>query len=165
MAKPIREIERTTPTPEQVQTQALTDLIQAISTNRDAIMDTMEILGHLHSMGALTAIKGLLDQRHEVGAIAVQQFNQPKMHHMMKNAMTAVQALSSIDPGSLARMVNGLSHGLEASKDVHANGDSPSLWDLAKYMRDPAVRTSMATMLGLLHGMGESLKNDSSHVH
>lgn len=164
MAKPIRQIRRTESTPEERQAEALADLIKAISENRSAILDTLEILGHLHEMGALTAVKSLLAQRHEVGVIAIQQLNQPKMHNTVKNLITAAQSLGNIRPDQLQKMLQGVANGLEASKNATVDGHAPTLWELARTVRDPTFRSSMATMLGLVKGMGEALHDDSPHV-
>ncbi len=165
MAKPIREFRQFDSPPEVQQAQDLTDLLKAVANHHHAILETLEVLGHLHRLGILAAAKSLLDKSHEVSAIAIKQFNQPKMRNTIKNAMTAVEAIGSIQPDHLQRLLNGLAHGLETSKAVTHDGDPPSLWELAKLMRDPDVRASMATMLGLVKGMGQGLQNDSQQVH
>ncbi|GGE09122.1 hypothetical protein GCM10011571_08070 [Marinithermofilum abyssi] len=162
MAKPIRDIHRVEPTPEQVQAQAIQDLIKAIADNRETILDLLEIVRQLQEMGVLAIIKGLLENRHDVGLIAIQQLNQPKMHHLLKNAVTLVQGLGEIEPVRVQKMFHGLSRGLEASEQVMSNGKTPSLWEMAKYARDPAIRLSMATMLAILRGMGESFRDESN---
>lgn len=165
MAKPIREIRRVESTPAEQQAQALTDLLKAVADHHHAILETLEVLGHLHRLGVLSAVKSLLDKSHEVGAIAIQQFNQPKMHNTVKNVIAAAQAIGKINPDHLQRLLNGLAHGLETSKMATADGQAPTLWELTKLMREPAVRTSMATILGLVKGMGQELQNDSPKVH
>ncbi|MCM3473495.1 MULTISPECIES: DUF1641 domain-containing protein [Brevibacillus] len=165
MAKPIRDFERTEPTPEERQTEAVTAMIKALADNREAVLDTLDILHHLHRLGILAAVKSLLERSHEVGAIAVQQFNQPKMHNTVKNVITATQALGNIHPEHVQRLLHGVAQGLESSTKATAEGHAPTLWEMMKIMRDPAVRASMATMLGLAKGMGEAFQKESPHVH
>jgi uncharacterized protein YjgD (DUF1641 family) len=162
MAKPILDIQRVEPSPEQVQTQAIQDLIKAIADNREIILDMFEIARQLHEMGILAIIKGLLENRHDVGLIAIQQLNQPKMHHLLKNIVTLTQGLGEIEPIHVQKMFHGLSRGLEASEQVISNGKTPSLWELAKYARDPSVRMSMATIMTILRGMGEAFRDESN---
>ena len=80
------------------QAQAISDIVKALSDNRDAIVLSLDILKNLHEMGLLYAVHGLLEQRTEVGAIAIQQVNQPGMQHGIKNAMNVVKFLGSLDP-------------------------------------------------------------------
>ncbi|MBH8599611.1 MULTISPECIES: DUF1641 domain-containing protein [unclassified Thermoactinomyces] len=165
MAKPIREIKPVEPTPEELQSQALMKIIESLADSREAIIDMLEIARYLQEMGILAAVKALLEQRHEVGLIVVEQLNQPKMHHILKNAITLMELLGKIQPEQLQRLLNGLFRGLESAKQKNLNGKIPSLWDLAKYIRDPDVRISIASMMALLQGVGESLRNDSGQTH
>jgi len=165
MAKPIREVKRTDPTAQELESEALSELLKVIAEHRESIKDLLAIVGYLEEMGVLAALKGLLEQRNEVGVIALNQLNQPKMYHLLKNLVTMVQLMGSMDPVHLEKMGKGLSQGLETMNEKSEQGRVPSLWDLAKSVRDPSVRTSMATMIGLLQGMGDSMKQDSSSVH
>jgi uncharacterized protein YjgD (DUF1641 family) len=165
MAKAIRQINKSVPNPVEEQAQAISDILKALSENREAILTTLGIMKHLHEMGVLTAVHGLLEQRTEVGAIAVQQMNQPTMHHAIKNGINAFKFLGSMDPEKLQSLLQGFGHGLERSSEVIEKGESPSLWKLGTSMRDPDVRASLSTMVEFLHGMGEVFNKDQQGLH
>ncbi|HYK71960.1 MAG TPA: DUF1641 domain-containing protein [Pseudoneobacillus sp.] len=160
MAKAIKQINKTVPNPVEEQAQAITDILQALSENREAILTTLGIMKHLHEMGVLTAIHGLLEQRTEVGAIAIQQMNQPAMHNTFKNGINAFKFLGSVNPEQLQSILQGLSSGLERSTEVIQKGEFSSLWKLGTSMRNPDVRASLSTMVEFLHGMGEVFNRD-----
>lgn len=163
MAKAIRQINRSTPSPAEEQTQAVTELLHAVSQNKEALMTTMDILKGLHEMGVLDAAKAMLEQRTDIGAIAIQQLNQPNMHNTIKNAMNALKFIGSINPEQLQAILNGVSNGFERSADVVKNNENKSLWKLGKSMRDPDVKASLSTMMEFLHGMGEAFNQDQHH--
>ena len=81
MAKAIRQINKSIPTEEELQLQAISDIMKAIGENRDAILTSLDILKNLHDIGVLQAIQGLVEQRVDVATIALKQINQPAMHH------------------------------------------------------------------------------------
>ncbi|WP_442599787.1 DUF1641 domain-containing protein [Neobacillus sp. D3-1R] len=165
MAKAIKQIKKSVPNPVEEQAQAISDILESLTENREAILSTLGILKHLHEMGVLNALHGLLEQRTEVGAIAVQQMNQPAMHNTIKNGINAFKFLGSVNPEQLQSILQGLSHGLERSTEVIQKGEFQSLWKLGTSMRNPDVRASLSTMVEFLHGMGEVFNRDQQELH
>lgn len=165
MAKPIRHFNRSEPDPIEVQAQAISDIVNKLSENRDAILTSLDILKNLHQMGTLEAILGLLEQRTEIGAIAIQQFNQPSIHNVIKNGMSIFKFLGSLDPDQMQTIFKGLNKGLNHASERLHNGDSPSLWKLGTSMRNPEVKASLSTLLEIMHGLGEALQNDERQLH
>ncbi len=164
MAKAIRQINKSTPDPVEEQMQAVTELMKAVGENKEALITTIDILKGLHEMGGLTAAKAMLEQRTDIGAIVIQQLNQPNMHNTIKNAMNALNFIGSINPEQLQAILNGVSQGFERSAEVVKNGENQSLWKLGKSIRDPDVKASLSTMMEFLHGMGESFNHDHDSV-
>jgi len=164
MAKAIRQINTSIPNPLDEQLQAVTELMNAVSENKDALITTIDILKGLHEMGVLTAAKSMLEQRTDIAAIVIQQLNQPNMHNTIKNAMNALTFIGSINPEQLQAILNGVSQGFERSADVVKNGENQSLWKLGKSIRDPDVKASLSTMMEFLHGMGEVFNQDQESV-
>ena len=160
LARPIRSIDKSIPNPAVEQAQALSDIINALSENRDAIVVTLDILKNLHEMGALNTISALLQQRTEVGAIAIQQMNQPGMQHVFKNIMSIFNFLGSMDTNHMQSIVDGLTRGLEYATERLESGKNPSLWELGTSMRNPEVKKSLSTMVDVLHGLGEAFQDD-----
>lgn len=165
MAEAIKQIKREIPTPEQEQSQAIADIIAALANNREAIMSTIGIIKHLQEMGVLSALNGLLEKRVDVGAIAIQQINQPSMHNTIKNGMNALKFLGQLNPDQLQIILNGVSRGLEKFGEKIDENEKVSLWRLGNSILNEEVRTSLFTMLGLLEGMGEAFQEGKREVH
>ncbi|MDM5333641.1 DUF1641 domain-containing protein [Ureibacillus composti] len=165
MAEAIKQIRKEIPTPEQEQAQAIAEILAVLANNRDAILSTIGIIQHLHDMGVLNALNGLLEKRVDVGAIALQQINQPSMHNTIKNGMNAFKFLGQLDPEQLQTILNGVGRGLERFGEKMDENEKVSMWRLGSSMRNDEVRTSLFTLLGLLEGMGEVFKEDKRELH
>lgn len=166
MARAIRQINYHDPDPAAEQAQAISDIVKALSDNRDAIVLSLEILKNLHEMGLLSAVHGLLENRTDVGAIAFQQVNQPGIQNGIKNTMNVVKFLGSLNPEQMEAIFKGLNRGFEIATDRLERGKNPSLWELGTSMRKPDVKASLSTMVEILQGLGEAFhfdKKDDLH--
>lgn len=159
MAKAISHIEKMKPTPAEQQAESLTEIIELIAKNKEAITASLEILQELHSAGLLDIIKGLLKTRDKVGVLAMEQLNQPSMHKTIKNSINTLQLLGEIEPDQLKTLLTAANSGLE-----HLGGPNQktSKWGIMKSMNDPDVLSSLSTMTGFLQGMGKELNKQKS---
>jgi uncharacterized protein YjgD (DUF1641 family) len=160
MAKAIRRINKSIPTEEELQLQAISDIMKAIGENRDAIVSSLDILKNLHDLGVLQAVQGLLEQRVDVATIALKQINQPAMHNSIKNAFNAIKFFGAVKPEQLQLILQGLSQGLERSSESNPQKEQQSLWQMSKSLRDPDVKASLLTAIEFLQGMGKVFNND-----
>ncbi len=165
MAKAIKQIKREIPNREEEQSQAVADIVTALADNREAIMETIGIVKQLHEIGVLKALNGLLENRIDVGEIAIQQINQPAMHNTIKNGMSAFKFLGKLEPDQLQIMLDGVSKGLEKSAGNIDKNENVSLWKLGNSFRHSEVRASLATMVGFLEGMGEVFQDNKRELH
>ncbi|KZR59701.1 DUF1641 domain-containing protein [Pseudobacillus badius] len=160
MAKAVRQISRSLPNEQEEQSQAAAAIMKELADNQEAIISMIAIVKNLHEMGVLNMIKGLLEQRTDVGAIAIQQMNQPGMHNVIKNGMNEVKFLGAINPEQLANTLDGVNYGLQRASKSLENNEEPSMWQLGKSMRTPEARASLAVMTEFLQGMGQSFHQD-----
>ena len=165
MAKAIRQINKSIPTEEELQLQAISDIMKAIGENRDAIVTSLDILKNLHDLGVLQAVQGLLEQRVDVATIALKQINQPAMHNTIKNAFNAIKFLGTVKPEQLQLILQGLGQGLERTSENNQQQEHQSLWKMSKSLRDPDVKASLSTALEFLQGMGEVFNNEGKTLH
>lgn len=164
MAKAITHIEKQRPNQAEEQMQALTEILTAVSNNRQSILVFLDILKEVHAAGLLDIVQGVLKNRHQVGVIAISQLNQPAMHHMLKNGMTAMEFLGKLEPERLANTLNAVAKGVERfseTEEVKPTG----LWSMTKALRDPDVGISITAMMNFLRGMGEELSRDQEPVN
>ncbi|MBP0725744.1 DUF1641 domain-containing protein [Bacillus sp. RG28] len=165
MAKPIKQIRRVIPTPEQEREQAITDILTALANNREAVLGTLGIIKQLQDIGVLAALNALLEKRVDVGVIAINQINQPNMHNMIKNGMNAINFLGKVSPDQLQIMLDGVSRGLVRFGEKIDKREKASIWKLGSSIGNDDVKTALVTMLGFLEGMGEVFKEDKQELH
>ncbi|WP_161974960.1 DUF1641 domain-containing protein [Bacillus timonensis] len=160
MAKAIRQIRKEVPNPQQEQQEAIADMIKELADNREAIMGAIRILKGLQEMRVLETIGALLDQRNEVGAIAIQQINQPTMHNVVKTGINAFKFMGSLQPSEIETILEGMGLGLKKLSETGHEGKKQSIWKMQRRMRSPEIRAAMTTMVDFMEGMGQAfLKN------
>ncbi|MFT9846853.1 helical membrane plugin domain-containing protein [Aneurinibacillus sp. REN35] len=163
MAKPIRHIEYATPTEAEKQAESLTEILQAISESREAILIFLDILRDMQTSGALDIIQGMLKNREELGSLGIKFINVANLPIMMKNLIIASQFLGKMDPIQTERIFKGLQHGLEQAanpEDRHTTG----IWGLAKSLRDPEINSALVAGLDFLRGMSRELHKEREHI-
>jgi uncharacterized protein YjgD (DUF1641 family) len=160
IVKAIRQIRKEVPNQQEEQQQAMADILKELADNREAIMGASGILKGLQEMKILESVGALLDQRNEVGAIAIQQINQPTMHNVIKSGIAAFKFLGSLQPSQLETIMEGVGIGLKRLSQTGQKGDKQSIWKMRRRLRSPEIRAAMTTMVDFMEGMGEVfLKN------
>jgi uncharacterized protein YjgD (DUF1641 family) len=154
MAKAITQI-REVPRPEIEQEVAMSEIMSEIVANKDVILKTIRIMKGLQDTKILDAVESMIDQRTEIGAIAIQQVNQPTIRNVIKNAMNAFSFLGSLQPGQLSDVMEGISHGFERLAKSGQEGKKQSLWQLRKRLWSKEMRAALTSMMNFMDGMGE----------
>ncbi|MFB5284606.1 DUF1641 domain-containing protein [Peribacillus sp. Hz7] len=157
MAKAITQIKKEVPNQELEQSQAVSEIIQELAANKEAILQTISIIKGLHETKVLEAVTSMIEQRTEIGAIAIQQINQPSMHNVIKNGMSAFSFLGSLQPEQLNTLLDGFGHGVKNLSNTEQDAEKQSLWKLRKRLGSPEIRIAMTTMFDFMDGMGEAL--------
>ncbi|GGH86329.1 uncharacterized protein YjgD (DUF1641 family) [Pullulanibacillus pueri] len=164
MAKAITQIRRVDPTPEELQAQSISKILGAVAENGEAIMKVMDIVSQLDQMGVLDALDALAKRRVDVAEIMIHQVNQPAMHKVMKNGMNMFKFLGSLNPDQIQMLMDGIGHGVDKATATESNDKKTSLWSLGKAMKKPEVKESLAMLITILEGMGESLQREKGHA-
>ncbi|WP_413298912.1 hypothetical protein AA0X95_14380 [Bacillus sp. 1P10SD] len=154
MAKAITQI-REVPRPELEQEQAMSEIMNEIVANKEIILKTIRIMKGLQDTKVLDAVESMIDQRTEIGAIAIQQVNQPAIRNVIKNAMNAFSFLGALQPGQLSDVLEGLSQGFKRMAESGQEGKKQSLWQLRKRLWSKEMRAAMTSMMNFMDGLGE----------
>lgn len=85
MAKSIRQIRREVPNEAEEQAQAINEILKELAENKEAVLSFIELAKGLHDMKVFDTAGSLLKQSDEVGAIAIEQLNQPAVHNVIKS--------------------------------------------------------------------------------
>ncbi|MCQ6277559.1 DUF1641 domain-containing protein [Bacillus sp. V3B] len=163
MAKAIKQIEKIQYTSQEEQAQDIAVLMKQITENRESITTSLEILKELQQSGVLDILKGFLKTKEKVGAIALEQINQPSMHNIIKNGFNTIEFLGTLDPEKLKIILNGVSKGLDETSERIGKNEQVSLWGMVKEMRDPDVNMVLTSMFGFLNGMGKEIGKGRTH--
>ncbi|WP_157831133.1 MULTISPECIES: DUF1641 domain-containing protein [Bacillaceae] len=166
MAKAIRQINKHVPNAMEEQAQSIGEILKALADNKEGILSALAILKNLQEIGILDALHAILENRTDVGVIAMQQVNQPGMHNTIKNAIYLFNFMGTLKPDQLQSMLGGVTKGLDHMGESIKNHEKHSLWKLGKSLRDPEIKAAMTTMVEFLHGMGESFtQHPSQELH
>ncbi|GGC96277.1 hypothetical protein GCM10007216_28810 [Thalassobacillus devorans] len=163
MAKAIRQIEMQQSTAEEMQQKDMERILSQIADNKQAITSMLEIVDQLEATGVLDILKGFLSAREKIGTIAVEQINQPNIHHTIKNIFYTMGFVGHLEPEKLRTMLESFQKGVETASTHAEEKEKTSTWGLVKSLRDPHVVLALSTMVSFLKGMGNELeeKGDS----
>jgi len=157
MAKSIRQIRRDIPNEEEEQAQAVNEILKELAENKEAVLAFIQLAKGLHDMKVFETTNSLIKQSDEVGAIAIQQLNQPAVHNVIKSGFGLFKFLGSIKPAQLQTIFEGVTLGLERMSQAEEKEEKQSLWKMRKRFSSPAVRAAMTTMFDFVDGMGEAI--------
>ncbi|MFC5713753.1 DUF1641 domain-containing protein [Thalassorhabdus alkalitolerans] len=159
MAKQITQIEKHNPSQAEEREEAIRTLVDMTADNHESLMLLLEVIKEVKDAEVLDMARGFLRTRDKIGAIAVEQINQPNVHRVVQAGTQAFQFLGKVDPKDMEILLAGVANGLDRTSKGIESDEKLSLWGMAKSLRDPDINASMQTMFGFLKGMGEALNN------
>ncbi len=154
MAKSIRQIRREVPNEAEEQAQAINEILKELAENKEAVLSFIELAKGLHDMKVFDTAGSLLKQSDEVGAIAIEQLNQPAVHNVIKSGFGIFKFLGSLQPSQLQMIFEGITLGLKRMSQTKETGEE-SILKMGKRLSRPEIRVAMETMFDFLEGMGE----------
>lgn len=163
MAEPIKQFKPEPRNKEELKQENLDHVLDKLAENREAVDQLLTIAGELHESGMLDIIKSLLKTRVEVSEVAMKQVNQPKTLNILRNVMGAAEALGSIDPDQLNKMLDGVAAGVKQSA-VHDQPEEPiGILGMYKATKNSNIQTSLHMMMQFLEGMGQHLNEKENN--
>ncbi|MBT2692054.1 hypothetical protein [Bacillus sp. ISL-55] len=156
MAKAIRQISRELPNKTEEQAQAVDEILQALTDNKEAVLSMINLAKELHELKVFETADALLQQRNEVGVIAMQQVNQPAVHNIIKSGFGLFKFLGGLQPSQLDTLLQGVTLGLKRMSETGEKGKKQSIWKMRIRLRSPEIRAAMTTMVDFMEGMGEA---------
>src|SRR5699024_4081608 len=85
MAKPITKIKKMELSEQEVKDNNISEVIDRISENKEAILKSIEFLATLHESGVLEILNALTKQKDEAIANVVKQANKPEYATILEN--------------------------------------------------------------------------------
>jgi uncharacterized protein YjgD (DUF1641 family) len=132
-------------------------LDRAPADHAEALLAAYEVLQGLHDSGALDLLRGALGSRDKVLDVAAGAAASPTAIRLIRNALTLVNLLGSIEPDELKRLTQCAPDGLTR---MIRQPERPGLWALIKdFLWNPDFRRGMAGVNMMLEALGRSLSN------
>lgn len=154
MAKPITTIKKQELTQEDMKQQGLHEIEAAITENKDAILQGIELMSHLHKAGALEMMNALLARKDEVLKNIVSEANREPNANILKNASQLLMLLGSIDVENLQKMSSKMNDGLREAASSIDSKETTSIFQLLSALKDPEINRAITMLLHFLKGLG-----------
>ena len=158
MAKPIKTIEKTELTEEQMKMHSLENLLSGVAENKDSLLETLNLLQELHDSGIMDALGSLLKSKEKAAKILVGQVSRKPVTNLINNAMAAGGILTELDPEITGKLAKSMKVGLQKAEEGLKADTKLGLFDLMKAMKDPDINRALGFGFNLLKGIGEGLK-------
>jgi uncharacterized protein YjgD (DUF1641 family) len=155
MAKPITKIERIEITEEQKRQQDLREVEDALLLNKDAILETLQVLGHMKERGVLSLASALFGQGDKVLNILVKSADKPEATNTLKNLLLMVGVLGTLNVKQLEPLLLKLNSGIARVAANRDNQEEIGYFDIVRSLKDPEVNNAVALLFEFLKGMGE----------
>lgn len=165
MANPITRINRKVPTEAEIRAQEMERLAEGAAKSHPGLLMFMDIVQEMYEAGYLEIVQGMVKNREKVLPYAFDFIKVSGMPIVMKNVISGLQFLGTLEPQKVQRTMNAVSHGLNKSLDVDMDGENKGFFDLLKMMKDPDVNRSITMLLTFLKSMGQHLGNSQQEIN
>ncbi|MFC7370970.1 DUF1641 domain-containing protein [Fictibacillus iocasae] len=155
MAKAIKNVRKLTVTPEEQRSKDLREVEDALIKNKDAILQTMEIMNHMQDKGLLSLLNGLFGQGDKVLHVLVKAVDKPEATNTLKNLLLLVGTLGLINVKQLEPILLKLNSGIARVAEYKDTEEKTSYFDLVRALKDPEINKAITILMQFLKGMGQ----------
>jgi uncharacterized protein YjgD (DUF1641 family) len=154
MAKPTKVIHRLQPSEDTLRKQDLQEIEDALVENKDAVIETLELMKQIQETELPNILKALVAEREEVLEHLVKFMDGSDITRSLSNAMQLFTVLGKFDLEEMEPLVEKLNAGL--SEVAHASDQRGGYPALLQRITDPDVIEGMNTGLAFAKGLGSS---------
>src|SRR5699024_2692697 len=154
MANPITKIKKMELSEQEVKDNNISEVIDRISENKEAILKSIEFLATLHESGVLEILNALTKQKDEAIANVVKQANKPEYATILENLSDLFLMNGELPVDELNDFSKKVTQGLQDVNTMETD-KSTSYMDLFKALKDPEINRSVTMLLTFLRGMGK----------
>jgi len=157
MAKAITNINRIQVTEEQKRKSDLEEIETALLDNKDAILQSMDILKHMNQRGVLSLLDGLFSEGDKVLNVLVKAADKPEATNTIKNLLLMIGVLGTINVQQLEPLLLKLNSGIARVAEYTDSEDDDKLgyFDIVRSLKDPEINRALSLLFEFLKGMGE----------
>ncbi|WP_270180149.1 DUF1641 domain-containing protein [Alkalihalobacillus sp. CinArs1] len=160
MAKAIKSIKKIELTEDEKRAIDLKEIEDALIDNKEALLETLEVVGHMKDRGVISLLNGMFGEGDRVLKVLVDLLSTPENTMAIKNLMLLVGALGRINVKELEPLIDRLNNGIENVADNEDNDHKTGYLDLFKALKDPEINRSLSMLLLFLKGMGDDKKSN-----
>ncbi|TCP23808.1 uncharacterized protein YjgD (DUF1641 family) [Scopulibacillus darangshiensis] len=158
MARPVTKIERMTVDPDVQEAKEREEVIAALMENKEAVLSVITLVDKLQDRGILDLLIALFGQGDKVLSIAARELNKPGVADTLDHLMNAAQMLGKLEINKMKGLVDNVNAGIEEAEKRVESGETTSLFDLMKLLKDPDVNRAVTASVGFLKGAGKGIK-------
>lgn len=159
MAKAITSIQRIELTEEQKRKKDLEEVEAALLDNKEAILETLDIIKNMHERGALSLLGGLFAEGDRVLSVLVNAMDKPEATNSIKNMLLMIGVLGTINVQQLEPLLLKLNSGIARVAEYREREeDRLGYFDVVKSLKDPEINRALSLLFEFLRGMGENTK-------
>ncbi|MBT2656084.1 DUF1641 domain-containing protein [Bacillus sp. ISL-18] len=159
MAKAIKQIERIEITEEERRKQDLQEIENSLLKNKDALLDTLDLLKHMHARGVIPLLSGLFAEGDKVLQILIKKADTKETANTLKNLLLMVGVLGTINVKQLEPILLKLNAGIARVSESKDDDDTIGYFDIVRSLKDPEINRSIALFFEFLKGMGSATEH------
>lgn len=154
MANPIRNIKRMEVTEEEEQEQNLSEVIQAISKNKESVLKGIDLLTTISDAGALDMINALIKKREVALENLITELNKERYAGSIENLSKLFLLIGSINIEDIEQLTTKMNKGLQDAQEI-SKEEKTSYLDIIRALKDPEINRSVTMLLQFLRVMGK----------
>lgn len=155
MAKATKTVYRQEFTQEELRSKDLREVEDALIDNKDALLESLSILNHMHERGILTLLNGLFSQGDKVLNILVKTADTPETSNTLKNLLLLTGVLGTLNVKQIEPLLLKVNSGVARVAEMNDTEEKTSYFSLVKALKDPEINRAITLLLSFLKGMGE----------
>ncbi|WNB93880.1 DUF1641 domain-containing protein [Bacillus sp. NEB1478] len=159
MAKAIKNVHKIPVTEEQKRKNDLLEVENALIKNKDAILQTLEIMNHMQDKGILSLLNGLFGQGDKVLEIAIKAMDKPENTNTLKNLLLLSGSLGMINVKQLEPFLLKFNSGIARIAEHKDTEEKTGYLDIVRSLKDPEINKSITLLLQFLKGMGQDTED------
>ncbi|MCA0172820.1 DUF1641 domain-containing protein [Bacillus sp. RAR_GA_16] len=160
MAKAIKQIKRIEISEEEKRANDLKEIEDALIEHKDALLETLSVVGGMKERGILTLMNGLFGEGDRVLKVIVDLLNVPENTTALKNLMLLFGAAGKINVQDLEPLLLKVNAGIENVAENSEGMEKTGYLDLLRALKDPEINRSLTILITFLKGMGKDTENE-----
>ncbi|MEH7416918.1 DUF1641 domain-containing protein [Neobacillus drentensis] len=160
MAKAIKHIERIELTEEEQRKRDLREIEDSLLKNKQALLDTLDLVKHMHDRGVIPFMSGLFAEGDKVLQILIKKADSKETTNTLKNLLLMVGVLGTINVKQLEPILLKLNAGIARVSECKDDEAEIGYFDIVRSLKDPEINRSIGLFFEFLKGMG----SETSHL-